>query len=99
MIRGADKTLFLGFDDRARAEAFLAKRLEQGFSDTVIKSFRVRREFLDYLREDKVPESMSKAFPTRPISVDHPAKNQYGLKPLNIKMMVEYIAPNSGKIG
>ncbi|MER7421072.1 polymorphic toxin-type HINT domain-containing protein [Micromonospora peucetia] len=99
LIRGADKTLFLGFDDRDRAEAFLTKRLKQGFPDTVIKSFRVRREFLDYLREDKVPESMSKAFPTRPISVDHPAKDQYGLKPFNVKLMVEYIVPNSGKIG
>jgi RHS repeat-associated protein len=99
LIRGASKTLFVGFDNRARAEEFLAKRLEQGFSDSVIKSFKVKREFLDYLRADMVPESMSKQFPTRPISVDHPATDQYGLKPFNTRLMLDYIVPNSGKVG
>ncbi|GIE53843.1 hypothetical protein Ani05nite_73770 [Amorphoplanes nipponensis] len=99
LVRGANKTLFLGFDNRARAEEFLAKRLEQGFSDSVIKSFKVKREFLDYLRADMVPESMSKQFPTRPISVDHPAADQYGLKPFNTRLMLEYIVPNSGAVG
>ncbi|MGX7673828.1 hypothetical protein [Plantactinospora sp. DSM 117369] len=105
LIRGVNaKSLFLNFGDRARAEEFRDMHLA-AHPDTVIKSFKVKREFLEYLRADAVPERMSRRFPTRPIAVDNrrrdgtPLADQYGLKPDNIKLMLDYIVPNSGRIG
>ncbi|BEL05183.1 hypothetical protein Q0Z83_033740 [Actinoplanes sichuanensis] len=111
MIRGANskkkkegKMLFLNFGDRARAEEFRAAHLEK-FPDTVIKSFKVKREFLDYLRADQVPESAADDFPTRPLRVDKhrydgsDLPDQYGLRTLHLNLMFPYIIQGTGKIG
>jgi RHS repeat-associated protein len=111
MIRGANskkkkegKMLFLNFGDRARAEEFRAAHLEK-FPDTVIKSFKVKREFLEYLRKDQVPESMSDDFPTRPLRVDlhrydgSDLPDQYGLRTLHLNLMFPYIVQGTGKVG
>jgi filamentous hemagglutinin len=73
--------LFLNFGSKARAEQFLATRLQQGMPGTRMKSFEVPKSFLDDLRASAVPESMAKQFPGRPLVVD-PTKavDQFGLR-------------------
>jgi len=65
-----DDMLFLNFGSRARAEAFFAKRLEQGMPSVVVKEFDVPYSFLNDLRAAAVPERLARQFPDRPILVD-----------------------------
>ncbi|WP_046494589.1 RHS repeat-associated core domain-containing protein [Streptomyces odonnellii] len=93
------KMLFLSFGDHKRTMEFLAQRLDEGFHDSKVKSFEVRREFFEWLEENAVPESMSKQFPDRPLHVDTTkTQESYGLRPEHIKKMFEYIVPKSGRV-
>ena len=95
-----EQTLFLNFGSKARAEEFLAKRLQQGMEGASVKQFQVSRKFLDELRASAVPESMAKQFPGRPIIAD-PTKacDQFGLRPEQIEQLTEFIKSGSGKVG
>jgi RHS repeat-associated protein len=95
-----EQTLFLNFGSKARAEEFLAKRLQQGMEGASVKQFKVSRKFLDELRASAVPESMAKQFPGRPIIAD-PTKacDQFGLRPEQIEQLSEFIKSGSGKVG
>ncbi|XZE43948.1 RHS repeat-associated core domain-containing protein [Pirellulaceae bacterium SH467] len=95
-----EQTLFLNFGSRARAEEFLAKRVQQGMDGASVKQFKVSRKFLDELRASAVPESMAKQFPGRPIIVD-PTKacDQFGLRPEQIEQLRGFIKSGSGKVG
>jgi len=96
-IVGGDKTLFLNFGSRARAEEFLARRLGQGMSDATIKSFSVPKSFVEELRAAAVEEPMVHAFPARPIRVDiTKAADQFGLRPEQIKALEKAILQGSG---
>jgi hypothetical protein len=84
---------------RERAEAFLQTRLQQGFSDSVIKSFDVPKSYLQNLQRTAVPESLAKTYPYAPIRVDiTKAPDQYGLRPDQIEQLVDQIIPGSGGI-
>ncbi|MFE4819906.1 hypothetical protein ACFVW1_10340 [Streptomyces olivochromogenes] len=90
----------MNFGVRVRAESFHQLRLDQGFEGTVIKSFQVESEFLDWLRANAVPESMAKDFPESPLLVDkNKAVDQYMLRSEHIKMMFDYMVPGSGEVG
>ncbi|MEQ4305131.1 LamG-like jellyroll fold domain-containing protein [Plantactinospora sp. B6F1] len=98
LIRDAKKPIFLNFGVKERAEQFLQKRLNQGRSDTEIKEFDVKGEFLDWLRNNAVPESQAKNFPDQPLVVDTTqAADQYMLRPQHIRMMFDNIIPGSGR--
>ena len=94
LIRKANKPIFLNMGNRARAESFLQKRFDQGFGDTEIKSFDVRAEFVQRLRDNAVPESLAKDYPGNPLVVDTTkAADQYMLRPQHIKMMFDLYRP------
>jgi hypothetical protein len=95
-----EKTLFLNFGSKTRAEEFLAKRLQQNMSDATVKQFEVPQSLLDDLRASAVPESMAKQFPNQPIIAD-PTKSadQFGLRPEQIEVLRGTIIQGSGKEG
>jgi hypothetical protein len=94
------KTLFLNFGSRARAEVFLAKRIEQGMAGAVMKSFEVPESFLEELRASAVPESMAKQFPGKPLIADPTkAPDQFGLRSEQIKKLKEEIVQGTGRVG
>ncbi len=94
-----ENMLFLNFGVKSRAEDFLAKRLAQGFDDSVIKSFRVQKSFLKELQSSSVLESEAAAFPGRPLLVDATkAVNQFGLRPAQIQGLQKAIVQGSGKV-
>jgi hypothetical protein len=91
------KTLFLNFGDEARAEAFLATRLEQGRDTYVMKTFQVPRSYVEHLRLNAVPESLANRFPDRPFVVDATkAADQFGLRPAHFRELMDNIIPGSG---
>jgi hypothetical protein len=90
--------LFLNFGDKARAEQFLATRLQQGMPSAQMKSFEVPQSFLNDLRASAVPESMAKQFPGRPLLVDPTkAADQFGLRPDQIEALRQAIIQGSGR--
>lgn len=94
-----DQTLFLNFGQKARAEQFLQKRFDQGFTDTSIKTFDVRNSFVNEIRQQSVPENMARQFPDRPINVDTTkAPDQFGLRPNQFDNLNNAIIPGSGKV-
>ena len=94
-----NKILFLNFGSRERAVEFLEKRLGQGFSDTVIKPFKVPARVLDKLRNVAVPQSLGRQFPNRP-KVVAPTKaiNQFGLERGQIINVENSVIPGTAKI-
>lgn len=95
-IKG-DNALFLNFGDEARAQEFLANRLDQGFEGTTIKSFQVPSSYVDELRASAVPESMARQFPDSPFAVDvNQAADQFGLRAANFDDLLFNIVPGSG---
>lgn len=92
-----DDMLFLNFGSRARAEAFFAKRLEQGMPSVVVKEFDVPYSFLEDLRAAAVPERLARQFPDRPILVDPTkAPDQFGLRPDQIRALQDAVVQGSG---
>jgi RHS repeat-associated protein len=92
--------LFLNFGSKARAEAFLAKRLGQGMSDATIKSFRVPQSFADELSAAAVLESEAAMFPHAPLLVDvTKAARQFGLRAEQIEALKQAIIQGTGRIG
>jgi RHS repeat-associated protein len=95
-IKG-ENALFLNFGDEARAQEFLATRLEQGFEGTTIKSFQVFSDYVDALRASAVPESLARQFPDSPVVVDvNQAADQFGLRAANFEDLLNNIIPGSG---
>ena len=93
-----DQMFFLNFGDKARAEQFLATRLQQGMPGAQMKSFEVPKSFLNDLRASAVPESMAKQFPGRPLLVDPTkAADQFGLRPDQIEALRQAIIQGSGR--
>ena len=94
-----DQMLFLNFDDQARAQQFLATRLEQGMPGVQMKSFQVPQSFLTDLQEAAVPESMARQFPNSPLLVDPTmAPNQFGLRADQIQALQNAIVQGTGKV-
>lgn len=95
-IKG-NNALFLNFGDEARAQEFLANRLDQGYEGTVIKSFQVPSSYVDELRGSAVPESLARQFPDSPFVVDvSKAADQFGLRAANFGELLGNIIPGSG---
>ena len=61
------------------ALTFLKRRLGQG-KPAEITEVSVDQGFIDYLRENAVLESDAADFPGRPVRVDLPTPDQFGLK-------------------
>jgi len=99
-IVGDRTTLFLNFGSRARAEEFLAQRIQQEMPGATIKSFEVPRSFLDQLRAAAVPERLARQYPGRPIIVDVTrAPDQFGLRPEQIQALRRVIIQGTGRQG
>lgn len=94
-IRG-DKMLFLNFGDEVRAQDFLAKRLSQGYTDTLIKRFDVTREYYERLIARAMPESQAKG--SSVINVDSSrTSSSYGLRATEFPDLMCAIIPGSGR--
>jgi RHS repeat-associated protein len=93
-----ENMLFLNFGVESRAGDFLAKRLAQGFEDSVIKSFRVQKSFLKELQSSAVLEGGASLFPWRPLLVDVKVANQFGLRYAQIEKLQKAIVQGSGRI-
>jgi hypothetical protein len=94
-----DRMLFLNFGDEGRAQSFQARRIEQGYDGTVVKTFDVASSYVDDLREVAVPESMAGQFPDRPLVVDQTkATDQFGLRPSQFDDLLGNVVPGSGRI-
>jgi len=95
-----EKTLFLNFGSRARAEEFLATRISQGLPGAEVKSFEVSKSFLEDIHRLSVPESKARLFPNRPIIVDTTkAPDQFGLRPEQFDALKQAIRQGTGKRG
>ncbi|MBW4603682.1 MAG: hypothetical protein KME29_29965 [Calothrix sp. FI2-JRJ7] len=95
-----NNSLFLNFGQRARAEDYLARKVEQRLPDARIKSFKVPRNFLNEIRTSAVDESLAKkSFPDRPFRVDvTKAPDQFGLRKPQIQTLRSNIIQGSGKV-
>jgi RHS repeat-associated protein len=83
-----NQTLFLNFGCSGRAMEFLEQRLQQGHTDSAIKSFEVPRSFADEIANSAVPERLGRTFPDAPIMVDTTkASNQFGLRKPQIEAL------------
>jgi filamentous hemagglutinin len=94
-----ENMLFLNFGSRARAEAFLAKRVAQGMEGAAVKSFEVPKTVLEALRAIAVPERLKSQFPNRPLIVDPTkAPDQFGLRAAQIELLQKLIVQGTGKV-
>jgi hypothetical protein len=94
-----DGTVFLNFGDESRAMSFHRRRLAQGYSGTVIKTFKVPTSYVDGLRASAVPESMARSFPDSPFALDvNQAADQFGIRPDGIPDLLDNVVPGSGEI-
>ena len=93
-----ENALFVNFGDAARAEAFLARRLQQGFEGTVAKSFQVPASVADDIAAQAVPERLARQFPTSPLHVDTTrTPSSYGLRPPQIDQLQNAAIQGSGR--
>ncbi|WP_234329526.1 MULTISPECIES: RHS repeat-associated core domain-containing protein [unclassified Streptomyces] len=91
--------IFLNFGHDKRATSYLARRLGQyGEGSHRMITFQVDREYLNYLRENAVPERLKRKYPDSPLLVDRKYPDQYGLRPEQTRMMFDYIIPGTAKI-
>jgi filamentous hemagglutinin len=98
VVLQGEKTLFLNFGNKARAESFLSKRIAQGMPGVEIKSFEVQSSFLEKLRSTAIPESFAKQFPNKPIIVDiTKAPDQFGLRLEQILELNKKIIQGTGR--
>lgn len=92
-----DNMLFLNFGDEARAQAFQAQRLGQGFEGTVIKRFDVSQSYYDDLVSRSVPESHARG--NSVINVDTTkTSTSFGLRASEFPGLTCAIVPGSGRI-
>ncbi|MFJ3658811.1 RHS repeat-associated core domain-containing protein [Streptomyces nigra] len=97
-LKNAKKPVFLNFGVKKRADEFLEKRLSQGFSDSKVKAFEVEEQFVDWLRQNSVPESMAKDYPGMPLKVDTTkAVDQYMLRPQHMSAFFDSMIHGTGR--
>lgn len=95
--RGDERNLYLNFGDEARAQEFLAQRLQQ-FPDNTIKSFEVPKSFVQQLRASAVEEAKRPLNPGKPVIADPTkASNQFGLSREQIEQLRNVIVPGTGR--
>ncbi|XKM14524.1 hemagglutinin repeat-containing protein [Orbaceae bacterium ac157xtp] len=93
-------TLYLNFGDKARAQAFLEKRLSQNMDGATIKSFEVSKSFLDEIKKNAIFESEVKFNKDKPVIADPTkADDQYGIRPNQFDELKNSIIQGSGKDG
>ena len=99
VVSGGEKTLFLNFGQRARAEEFLVQRKEQNMPGATIKSYEIPKSYLEEIRSTAVDEESAGRFPTLPIRVDTTkALDQFGLRAGQIETMISQIVQGSGRV-
>ncbi len=105
LILEPNKTLYLTFGDRARAEQYLAQKLGPGqklgpLPNGRIKSFEVTKQFVDDLRAQAVTEAELHADPSlkgRPLVADPGQTNDsFGVRPEQIPHLEQSIIQGTG---
>ena len=91
-----DAMLFLNFGDEARAQQFLAKRLEQGFDGTVVKSFDVPALYAEHVAQVAVPERLARTGTIIHVDVTKTATS-YGFRPSEFQNLMDNIIKGSGR--
>ena len=90
--------LFLNFGEEARAQEFLAQKIQGGLPGATIKSFDVDAGFLKRLQTEAVPQRLGKLYPDRPQLVDvTKAPNQFGIPSNYFDDLMNSIRKGSGK--
>jgi hypothetical protein len=98
IFRNSKTMLFLNFGNEKRMKSYLARRKnDPRYAESTVKSFRVRSEYLQWLRDTAVPESQAAKFPDAPLKVDTRFRDQYGLRPQHIREIYGYIIPGSAE--
>ncbi|WP_372487784.1 RHS repeat domain-containing protein [Streptomyces guryensis] len=99
LIKNATKQpIFLNFGNESRATSYLARRVDQyGDGTHRLVTFEVDREYLNYLRNNAVPERMARRYPDGPLVVDRKYSDQYGLRPEQTKMLFDNIIPGTAR--
>jgi hypothetical protein len=92
-ILGCD-TLFLNFNQEARALEFLARRGDQSY----LVRFAVRNEFLEFLRETSIDEREARLYPDRPIRVDTQYPDQFGIRSNLFDELLEQVVSGSAEV-
>jgi RHS repeat-associated protein len=99
-IKEGNQTVFFNFGSKARAEQYLAQKIEKGLPGATVKSFEVPRSFLDDLRASAVSERRARLLPDRPFIVDvTKAADQFGLRPEQIEALRRAIIQGTGQEG
>ena len=99
-IKEGNQTVFFNFGSKARAEQYLAQKIEKGLPGATVKSFEVPRSFLDDLRASAIDEDLAKILPNRPFRVDiTKAPDQFGLRSEQIEALRRAIIQGTGQEG
>ena len=94
-IKG-DAMLFLNFGDEARAQEFLAQRLEQGRQGVVLKFFDVPTSYAADVASRAVPESMGRGASVIWVDMTK-TESSYGLRSTEFPGLQRAIVPGSGR--
>jgi RHS repeat-associated protein len=93
-ISGNDM-LFVNFGQEARAMQFLAKRGD----NAVLLEFKITKDFVDKIKNDAVPQSQGRLYPTKPQVVDATkAPDQFGIPQNYFQELLNNIDKNSIKV-
>ncbi len=96
--KNKERELFINIEQQKRADGFLKRRVKQN-KPASIKEFQVEQSYVDKLRKEAVLESDVSDFPGRPVKVDLPTKDQFGLKTSEqIQELRNAIKQGSGKV-
>jgi hypothetical protein len=96
--KGRERELFINVNQLKRAKTFQRKRVNQG-KPAEIKAVEVDNEFIDKLKQEAVLEQDLADFPDRPVKVDLPTPDQFGLKTSEqIEDFRKSIKQGSGKV-
>jgi hypothetical protein len=97
--KGIEEDLNIGFDNFERGIQFAEKGWARGHLENNVKMFKVKEQFLDYLKRTAILESDVAKTPgghLLPQIVDLPYANQYRLKSPQIEMLRKSIIQGTG---
>jgi len=96
--KGRERELFINVNQLKRAKIFQKRRVNQG-KPAEIKAVEVDNEFIDKLKQEAVLEQDLADFPDKPVKVDLPTPDQFGLKTSEqIEDFRKSIKQGSGKV-
>ncbi len=97
-VNGEYRTLWLNFGDKERALDFFHQKVSGGLENPAIKSFEVRKTFLEDLKKIAVQERDARLYPNSPIIGEQGAiSNQLGLRKDQFGRLSDEIIQGTGQ--